>query len=551
VPPKGRGDNEVITAIYVRKSSEQNVSDEEKSVTRQIDHGRAYAERKGWTVDDAHVYADDGISGAEFVKRCGLNALLAMIRQRPCPVQALVTMEVSRLGREQTETAVVVREILRAGVRLFTYADRREITQDSALDKFSLSALNFVAEMERELSRTRTREAMRSKASRGHVAGGKVYGYRNVRHADHVSRVVDQAEAAIVRRIFEEIAAGRGFARVAQRLNAEGIPCPRAGRGWAMTGVRAIVFRELYRGRVVYGQTRWVDRGGTKVKADCPSSEWLMVDAPDLRIVDEELWTAAHARLERTRQTYSLHHRRPSGRPEAGIESRHLLSGFVVCGACGGSMHAIRRTSRRGAARVYYVCNGWRVNGTCGNSWSLHLEDLDALVLAALHEDVLTPDLVDDVVNRAVELSTEQSASLSGRREALEGDLRRVEAELARLAEAVAGGDSLPTLMDAMRARERRRADLRAQLEHVDGLARAGAPVVTASLRASLEARLTSWSDLLVGNPLEARPILRKLLDGRLTATPKNRRGGRWYEITGQAVYGPLLAGVVGLVPPG
>lgn len=541
----------MIAAIYVRKSTEQNVSDEEKSVTRQIEHARAYAARKGWTIDEAHVYADDGMSGAEFVKRRGLNALLALMRQRPCPVQALVTMEVSRLGREQTETAVVVREILRAGVRLFTYGDRREITLDSALDKFSLNALNFVAEMERELCRTRTREAMRSKASRGHVAGGKVYGYRNVRHADHVARIVDQGEAAIVRRIFEEIAGGRGFARAAQILNADGIPCPRAGRGWAMTGVRAIVFRELYRGRVIYGQTQWIDRGGTKVKQDRPESEWLVVEAPDLRVVDEELWEAAHARLERTRQTYSAPTGSPRGRPEAGIESRHLLSGFVLCGACGGSMHAIRRTSRRGTPRVYYVCNGWRVNGTCGNSWSLHLEDLDALVLAALREDVLTPDLVDDVVARAVELCTEQTATLDTRREALEADLRRVEGELARLAEAIAAGDPVPTIMDAMRVRERRRADLKAQLEHVDGLARAGAPVVTAGLRAELRAHLTSWDDLLRSNPVEARPILRKLLEGRLVATPKHHEGGRWYEVTGQASYGALLAGVVGLVPRG
>jgi transposase len=61
---------------------------------------------------------------AEFVKRPGLSALLAVMRQRPCHVQPLVTMEVSRLGREQTEAAVVVREMLRAGVRLFTYGDR-------------------------------------------------------------------------------------------------------------------------------------------------------------------------------------------------------------------------------------------------------------------------------------------------------------------------------------------------------------------------------------------------------------------------------------------
>jgi hypothetical protein len=35
-----------------------------------------------------------------------------------------------------------------------------------------------------------------------------------------------------------------------------------------------------------------------------------------------------------------------------------------------------------------------------------------------------------------------------------------------------------------------------------------------------------------------------------LVTTPKSRCGGRWYEITGQAAYGPLLAGVVDLVPP-
>jgi DNA invertase Pin-like site-specific DNA recombinase len=75
----------MITAIYVRKSTEQNVSDEGKSVTRQIEHARAYAARKGWTIDEAHVYADDGMSGAEFVKQRGLNALLAAMRQRPAP----------------------------------------------------------------------------------------------------------------------------------------------------------------------------------------------------------------------------------------------------------------------------------------------------------------------------------------------------------------------------------------------------------------------------------------------------------------------------------
>jgi DNA invertase Pin-like site-specific DNA recombinase len=39
----------MIAAIYARKSTEQNgVGDEEKSVTRQIEHAKAYATKKGW-----------------------------------------------------------------------------------------------------------------------------------------------------------------------------------------------------------------------------------------------------------------------------------------------------------------------------------------------------------------------------------------------------------------------------------------------------------------------------------------------------------------------
>jgi len=66
----------MIVAIYARKSTEQTgTAEEAKSVTRQIDHARAYAAKKGWTVGEAHVYTDDGISGAEFAKRPGLVGL--------------------------------------------------------------------------------------------------------------------------------------------------------------------------------------------------------------------------------------------------------------------------------------------------------------------------------------------------------------------------------------------------------------------------------------------------------------------------------------------
>ena len=57
----------MIAAIYARKSNEQNdVTEEQKSVTRQIDGARRFISTKGWTISDEHVYVDDGISGALF-----------------------------------------------------------------------------------------------------------------------------------------------------------------------------------------------------------------------------------------------------------------------------------------------------------------------------------------------------------------------------------------------------------------------------------------------------------------------------------------------------
>ena len=109
----------MIAAIYARKSTEQNgVADENKSVTRQIEHAKAYAVKKGWTVAEEHVYIDDGISGAEFTKRPGFVRLMNALKPKP-PFQALIMSEESRLGREAIETAYALKQLITSGVGVF------------------------------------------------------------------------------------------------------------------------------------------------------------------------------------------------------------------------------------------------------------------------------------------------------------------------------------------------------------------------------------------------------------------------------------------------
>jgi hypothetical protein len=122
---------------------------------------------------------DDGISGAEFVKRPGFLRLMNALKPKP-PFQILIMSAESRLGRDQIETAYALKQIITAGVRIFYYLEDRERVLESPTDKLLLSVTAFADEMEREKARQRTHDALVRKARAEYVAGGSVYGYDNV-----------------------------------------------------------------------------------------------------------------------------------------------------------------------------------------------------------------------------------------------------------------------------------------------------------------------------------------------------------------------------------
>jgi site-specific DNA recombinase len=270
----------MIAAIYARKSTDQTgVADEQRSVTRQIEHAKAYATRKGWFVGVNYVFVDDGISGAEFANRPGFIRLMNALKPRPA-FQVLIMSEESRLGREAIETAYALKQLIAAGVRVFFYLEDRERTLDSPTDKIMMSLTAFADELEREKARQRTYDAMARKARAGHVTGGRVFGYDNVEIVDaagarsHVERRINEPEAAVVRRIFELCAAGTGYTRITKLLNAERSPSPRPqhGRpaGWTPSTVNEMLHRSLYRGEVTWNKTRkrnrWASRTSSRAR---------------------------------------------------------------------------------------------------------------------------------------------------------------------------------------------------------------------------------------------------------------------------------------------
>jgi site-specific DNA recombinase len=550
----------MIAAIYARKSTEQNgVNDEEKSVTRQIAHAKAYAAKKGWAVAEAYIYADDGISGAEFTKRPGFLRLMNALKPQ-APFQVLIMSEESRLGREAIETAYALKQFITGGVQVWFYLEDRQRTLESPTDKLLLSVTAFADELEREKARQRTYDAMVRKAQALHVTGGRVFGYDNIDVPSgtpdasghlkraHVIRQVNEPEAEIVRRIFTLCAAGKGFTSIAKTLNAEGAlsPRPNPGRlkGWVPSSVREIVHRPLYRGEVVWNQSKKRDAWGRKCQRPRPKSEWLRLPAPELRIVAEKLWEAAHDRLAATRATYlRTTQGKLWGRPASGIEAKYLLTGLAQCGCCGGTLHV--RSRKVGNRRAYYYgCSSYHLRGTtvCTNNVNLPKEAADQAVLTALEDDLLRPEVVEGAIRRATELWAARGGALEAQRVALRGELQQVEGELANLAAAIANGGQLTSLLVGLKEREERRTQLQEQLNTLEAAGQS-VPITLGEVDGKLRGYLDNWRALLCKHAAQARQIVRKLVDGRLVFTPKNDAGVPYYEFRGQGNLGRLLEG--------
>jgi hypothetical protein len=257
------------------------------------------------------------------------------------------------------------------------------------------------AQEQREQIRKHTRAAMRRKAEQGLVAGSKVFGYDNVRVAKgHVERRISEAEAAIVRDIYQRSADGEGARSIALALNRMGVPAPRAqqGRpsGWSSSTIRAVLERPLYRGVIEYGKSmkaygRELRRHGSKREKGqvaAPPESVIRIEAPQLRIVDADVAHRVDARREdlRSRYTASL---AKGGRVPERAHGKYLLSGgLLVCPQCGSHFEA-RIAPWKGVANVYICSTRRRKPGVCTNTLALPIEQTDDDVLSIIEGEVL------------------------------------------------------------------------------------------------------------------------------------------------------------------
>src|SRR4051794_31702765 len=234
--------------IYARYSSDlQSTS----SIEDQVRLCREMAVARGWEV--VEVYADHAISGASML-RPGYQRLLEDLRAGRFDL--ILAEGLDRLSRDQEHTAALFKQLGFCGVQLVTVAEG-EINELHVGLKGTMNALYL-----KDLAQ-KTHRGLEGRVRAGRSGGGICYGYDLV-PGEPGARRVNQAEAATIRRIFRDYAAGVSPWVIAKRLNQEGVPGPH-GRQWRDTAVRGHVTRgtgllnnELYVGRLVWNRLRYL-----------------------------------------------------------------------------------------------------------------------------------------------------------------------------------------------------------------------------------------------------------------------------------------------------
>jgi DNA invertase Pin-like site-specific DNA recombinase len=561
IPPRFVGENSTTStndrgsamraAIYARKSTDDSDRiSQDKSVERQVAHARDFIAKKGWSAKDEHVYVDDNISGAEFKHRPGLLKLLDHLKE----FDAIVMSEQSRIGREMSQTSAVLAKITARKVRIFFYLGDQELKFHSAVDKFMVAAVAFGNELERELASLRCRDAALKRAKEGRNFGGRVFGYDNVwllpdgrmtpaergirkaKDAQTLYRIND-AQADVVRSIFRMHADGYGLAALAKTLNGDPryrqqsvkyfagsvphSPFSRTG-SWAPSSLYSILRNARYLGKIPFGRSRkYIDiEEGTK-KRNWNTGEEQLFDAPDLRIVDDVLWRAAHT----ARSAASSF-----GSPRAPgdiRESRYLLSGLCRCGICSARVTIVGgRGGHRYASRpiYYYGCGYYQKRGKtiCDNDHRVRMQILDERVLQAIESQVLRPEYLKYAIDRALEIVLQRRNSGGGedRRREIKKELKRLHRELHNLISLAAGGRGSSTLLREITAREARIGGLERELADIISIESKPRPSDVARIREALEAGAGRFKDLMRSDIPGARNALRQLFAEPLVVYP-------------------------------
>ena len=344
-------------AVYTRKSSEEGLDMAFNSLDAQREACEAYIasqRHEGW-IAVADRYDDGGISGGT-LERPALQRLLGAIEADL--VDVVIVYKVDRLSRSLMDFAKLV-DVFDAHDVTFVSVTQSFNTTTS-MGRLTLNILLSFAQFEREVIGERIRDKVAASRKRGLWMGGHPpLGY----DVKDRKLVVNEAEAATVRMIFERFLSVGSATVLARTLAAEGVTTKR-GKPIDKGALYKLLNNRVYIGKAVHKGTAY------------PGEHEA--------IIGQDLWDKVHAIITESPRTRANHTR---------ARTPALLKGLIF-GADGRAMTPVH-TRKRDRLYRYYVAAGLLKGDTpAGVVRRVAAAEIEAAVIDQLRGLLRAPEVI-------------------------------------------------------------------------------------------------------------------------------------------------------------
>lgn len=377
-------------AIYSRVSTVEQ-AEEGFSLDEQERLIREYCANHHMEV--VEVYQDAGISGKDIEHRPAIQQLLNDAKGKK--FNLVMSWKINRLSRKLLDAIKIVDTLEKYGIGYQSYSEQFESNTPSGKMQFQMMAL--VGEFERNTIAQNVKMGMRAKAMAGEWCGGVPplgYGWVAVEGTENLSRkksrleVID-AEAEIVRLIFELYASGKGYKAIVGCLNKAGHRTKR-GNQFSVAQIKPILTNPVYIGKVRYDVRRnWNEKRRTNINPNP-----IIAEGKHEAIISDELWEQVQFMLSQKQ-----------GKPSRIYDGEYPLTGILRCPECGAGMVISRviETKKDGSKSkiTYYACGNWKNKGTAAcHSNMVRVEKANDFVYHQLERLLSDDKFFNEVVGR-------------------------------------------------------------------------------------------------------------------------------------------------------
>ena len=536
-------DGSIRWIFYGRYSSDNQ---DESSIRDQLRNCREAAKQRGWVELENLHQRDEEKSGRTQHQRPGLKALMEIAKAKPKLIDYIVIDDTSRFGRNAADTMQLAQVLKFRGVSLLFAEDRLDSQEPSFWERFTQKAIEDERASKRHGNKVQRGQVGHFKD--GYNPGGGCFGYRNVPEYDPtkkgiyglpgvkgVKQVIDPEKAEVVRRIFNQSAAGMSQRDIAIQLNQEGIPTsqgPRSKRKptWSKTTIAAMIANPRYIGHASWGKrSEDIDPETGKFKhLKNPQSKWLVRDAPELRIISLELWNRVH---ERNKNKVKIGIQKQGGMSRTPAARRYILSGLLRCGLCGSSIIMVDSKAAR------YGCSDHRNRGVCMNRSTVKQKNLEEAFVGTLGAKLRSEALREEfVIELHAYLTKEQTKRVEA---SLQTGTRKAEMEMARAKYMRQRDNLLGAIKDGCGSRliYGELSEIEGKINRLDESLDVPAPppepeITLEEVRGFLAGQINQFEGLLLGAPETVKAELQRRIE-KIIVTPVEASDGPYFRITG------------------